>query len=44
LSKPGKGLPPFEQIPVASYDAVRAGQDKKRLVDRWINEVLRAPK
>ena len=43
-AKLGKGLPPFEQIPVASYDAVRAGQDKKRLVDRWINEVLRAPK
>jgi iron(III) transport system substrate-binding protein len=39
-----KGLPAFDQIPVMNYDAVRAGQDKKRLVDRWINEVLRAPK
>jgi iron(III) transport system substrate-binding protein len=39
-----KGLPPFDQIPILPYDAVRAGQDKKRLVDRWINEVLRAPK
>jgi hypothetical protein len=37
-------LPPFDQIPIMGYDAVRAGQDKKRLVDRWINEVLRAPK
>jgi iron(III) transport system substrate-binding protein len=39
-----KGLPPFDQIPIMKYDAVQAGQDKKRLVDRWINEVLRAPK
>jgi iron(III) transport system substrate-binding protein len=43
-AKLAKGLPPFDQIPIAPYDAVRAGQDKKRLVDRWINEVLRAPK
>ncbi|HWC05086.1 MAG TPA: ABC transporter substrate-binding protein [Methylomirabilota bacterium] len=43
-AKLAKGLPPFDQIPVMNYDAVRAGQDKKRLVDRWINEVLRAPK
>jgi iron(III) transport system substrate-binding protein len=42
-AKLAKGLPPFDQIPVMNYDAVRAGQDKKRLVDRWINEVLRAP-
>jgi iron(III) transport system substrate-binding protein len=39
-----KGLPAFDQIPILAYDAVRAGQEKKRLVDRWINEVLRAPK
>jgi iron(III) transport system substrate-binding protein len=43
-AKLAKGLPPFDQIPVSSYDAVRAGRDKKRLVDRWINEVLRAPR
>jgi iron(III) transport system substrate-binding protein len=43
-AKLAKGLPPFDQIPITGYDAVRAGQDKKRLVDRWINEVLRAPK
>jgi iron(III) transport system substrate-binding protein len=43
-AKLAKGLPPFDQIPIMSYDAVRAGQEKKRLVDRWINEVLRAPK
>jgi iron(III) transport system substrate-binding protein len=39
-----KGLPAFDHIPVMSYDPVRAGQEKKRLVDRWINEVLRTPK
>lgn len=39
-----KGLPAFDQIPVTNYDAVWAGENKKRLVDRWINEVLRAPK
>jgi iron(III) transport system substrate-binding protein len=39
-----KGLPAFDRIPVMDYDAVRAGRDKKRLVDRWINEVLRAPR
>lgn len=43
-AKLAKGLPPFDQIPVMNYDAVRAGRDKKRLVDRWINEVLRAPR
>jgi iron(III) transport system substrate-binding protein len=43
-AKLAKGLPRFDQVPVMAYDAVRAGQDKKRLVDRWINEVLRAPK
>ena len=43
-AKLAQGLPAFDQIPVMSYDAVRAGQDKKRLVERWINEVLRAPK
>ncbi len=39
-----KGLPAFEEIPTINYDAVWAGREKKRLVDRWINEVLRAPK
>ena len=43
-AKLAKGLPAFDQIPVTSYDAVWAGESKKRLVDRWINEVLRAPK
>jgi iron(III) transport system substrate-binding protein len=38
------GLPAFDQIPTIDYDAVWAGKEKKRLVDRWINEVLRAPK
>jgi iron(III) transport system substrate-binding protein len=39
-----KGLPAFDEIPTINYDAVWAGREKKRLVDRWINEVLRAPK
>ncbi len=43
-AKLSTGLPAFDQIPVTSYDAVWAGENKKRLVDRWINEVLRAPK
>lgn len=38
------GLPPFKEIPTINYDAVWAGKEKKRLVDRWINEVLRAPR
>ena len=43
-AKLAAGLPAFDRIPVMSYDAVWAGENKKRLVDRWINEVLRAPK
>lgn len=43
-AKLAKDLPAFDQIPVTSYDAVWAGENKKRLVDRWINEILRAPK
>jgi len=39
-----KGLPAFDEIPTINYDATWAGKEKKRLVDRWINEVLRAPK
>jgi iron(III) transport system substrate-binding protein len=38
------GLPSFDEVPAINYDAVWAGKEKKRLVDRWINEVLRAPK
>jgi len=43
-AKLAAGLPAFDRIPVMSYDAVWAGENKKRLVDRWINDVLRAPK
>jgi iron(III) transport system substrate-binding protein len=39
-----KGLPSFDEIPTINYDAIWAGKEKKRLVDRWIKEVLRAPK
>jgi len=43
-AKLAKGLPSFDRIPTINYDAIWAGKEKKRLVDRWINEVLRAPK
>ena len=43
-AKLAKGLPSFDEIPTINYDALWAGKEKKRLVDRWINEVLRAPK
>jgi iron(III) transport system substrate-binding protein len=43
-AKLAKGLPSFDEIPTINYDAIWAGKEKKRLVDRWINEVLRAPK
>jgi iron(III) transport system substrate-binding protein len=43
-AKLAPGLPAFDQIPTINYDAVWAGKEKKRLVDRWINEVLRAQK
>jgi iron(III) transport system substrate-binding protein len=43
-AKVAKGLPAFGDIPAINYDAVWAGKEKKRLVDRWINEVLRAQK
>jgi iron(III) transport system substrate-binding protein len=43
-AKVAQGLPALEEIPTINYDAVWAGKEKKRLVDRWINEVLRAPK
>jgi iron(III) transport system substrate-binding protein len=39
-----EGLPAFDQIPTINYDPIWAGKEKKRLVDRWINEVLRAQK
>jgi iron(III) transport system substrate-binding protein len=39
-----EGLPAFDQIPTINYDAIWAGKEKKKLVDRWINEVLRAQK
>jgi iron(III) transport system substrate-binding protein len=43
-AKLAKGLPSFDEIPTINYNAIWAGKEKKRLVDRWINEVLRAPK
>jgi iron(III) transport system substrate-binding protein len=43
-AKVAKGLPALHEVPLINYDAVWAGKEKKKLVDRWINEVLRAQK
>jgi iron(III) transport system substrate-binding protein len=43
-AKVAQGLPALSEIPLLDYDAKWAGKEKKRLVERWINEVLRAPK
>jgi len=43
-AKVAKGLPALSEVPLINYDAVWAGKEKKKLVDRWINEVLRAQK
>jgi iron(III) transport system substrate-binding protein len=43
-AKTAPGLPSLSDVPTINYDAIWAGKEKKRLVDRWINEVLRAPR
>lgn len=37
----GEGLPAVSEIPLIEYDAIWAGQQRERLVNRWIDEVLR---
>lgn len=37
----GEGLPPVGDIPLIEYDPVWAGDNRERLVNRWIDEVLR---
>lgn len=37
----GAGLPGLSEINLIEYDAAWAGQNKARLVERWVNEVLR---
>ena len=38
----GKGMPPFESLKTIEVDTKWAGDNKKRLVERWVNEVLPA--
>jgi iron(III) transport system substrate-binding protein len=38
----GKGMPPFESLKVIDVDSKWAGDNKKRIVERWVNEVLPA--
>lgn len=37
----GEGLPSFSDIPTIDYDAIWAGENRERLVNKWIDEVLR---
>jgi iron(III) transport system substrate-binding protein len=41
-SKLGKGMPAFESLKTINVDPIWAGDNKKRLVERWVNEVLPA--
>lgn len=43
-STAAQGLPSFSDIKTVDYDAIWAGKERSRLVEKWINEVLRAPR
>ncbi|GAB1428375.1 ABC transporter substrate-binding protein [Aminivibrio sp.] len=36
----GKGLPALSEIKLVEYDPVNAAKEKKRIIDRWVTEVL----
>lgn len=38
----GKGMPEFSSLKTIGFDVQWAGESKKRLVERWVNEVLPA--
>jgi len=38
----GEGMPAFSSLKTISFDVQWAGESKKRLVERWVNEVLPA--
>lgn len=40
-AKVGAGLPSFSEIPTIEYDAIWAGKERQRLVNKWIDEVLK---
>lgn len=37
----GEGLPAISEMPLIEYDAIWAGDHRKELVDKWIDEILR---
>ena len=41
-AKLGKGMPPFSSLKIITFDGEWAAKNKKRLVERWVNEVLSA--
>ncbi|HEY9054818.1 MAG TPA: ABC transporter substrate-binding protein [Rectinemataceae bacterium] len=41
-AKLGKGMPEFESLKTIDVDPIWAGEQKKRLVERWVQEVLTA--
>lgn len=41
-AKLGKGMPSFSSLKIVSFESQWAGDNKKRLVERWVNEVLPA--
>ncbi len=41
-AKLGKGMPPFSSLKIITFDGEWAAKNKKRLVQRWVNEVLSA--
>jgi iron(III) transport system substrate-binding protein len=38
----GPGMPDFSSLKVVNFDSVWAGENKSRLIDRWVSEVLPA--
>ncbi len=41
-AKLGKGMPNFSSLKIINFDPNWAGENKKRLVEKWVNEVLPA--
>ncbi|HWR12956.1 MAG TPA: ABC transporter substrate-binding protein [Rectinemataceae bacterium] len=41
-AKLGKGMPDFESLKTIDVDPIWAGENKKRLVEKWVQEVLAA--
>jgi len=35
-------MPPFSSLKIIQFDSEWAAQNKKRLVEKWVNEVLPA--